>query len=290
VLNCPDQDEDYAMALIAVLWGVALLSIIATTFLWSGSVSYRVARNSIETAQVDAIAEAAVARAAISLLTSRSDLRWRVDGVAYSFNFGGEVGKISIQDELGRIDLNHADRGLLLGLFQSVGLGVEAASRLVDKILDWRESGLARRLNGATTQDYRAAGHAYLPRNGAFQSVDELKLVMDMTPELFRRVEPAVTVYSGSQFIDPRVAPREALLALPGMDPSKAASIVATRTTAASVPVASNLSAASMSVVGRAFAIRTEIDKPHGTLVRGAVIRLTDDPNNPYWVLSWVAK
>jgi general secretion pathway protein K len=278
------------MGLIAVLWGIALLSIIATTFLWSGTVSYRIARNSIEIAQVDAVAEAAVARAAISLLASRPDQRWRVDGVPYNFNFGGAIGKISIQDELGRIDLNHADRGLLIGLFQSVGLNVEAASRLVDKILDWREGGSSRRLNGAKAQDYRAAGSTYLPRNGAFQSVDELKLVMDMTADLFRRVEPAVTVYSGSQFIDPRVAPPEALLALPGMDPSKVASTISARTTDTNAPSASNFSAASMSLVGRAFAIRTEIEKAHGPIVRGAVIRLTDDPNNPYWVLNWKTK
>jgi general secretion pathway protein K len=41
-----------------------------------------------------------------------------------------------------------------------------------------------------------------------------------MTPALFAQVKPALTVYSGRQFIDPQVAPREALLALPGMDPT----------------------------------------------------------------------
>src|SRR5262249_56768073 len=112
---------------------------------------------------------------------------------------------------------------------ESVGLSCAAASRLVDKIRDWRDSTGLRRLNGAAAPDYRAAGLSYGPRNGPFQSVDELKLVMDMTPELFRRVEPALTVYSGRQFIDPQFAPREALLALPTMNADAAAALTTAR-------------------------------------------------------------
>ena len=78
-----------------------------------------------------------------------------------------------------------------------------------------------RRVNGAKDQAYRLAGTSYRPRNGPFQSVDELLLVMDMTPALFTRIAPALTVYSGRQFIDPQVAPREALLALRNMDPAR---------------------------------------------------------------------
>ena len=54
------------MALIAVLWGIALLSIIATSFLSSGAMSYRMAHNAIDVAKVDAIGEAMVARAVLS--------------------------------------------------------------------------------------------------------------------------------------------------------------------------------------------------------------------------------
>ena len=62
-----------------------------------------------------------------------------------------------------------------------------AASGLVDKVLDWREAGPGKRPSGAQEPDYRAAGFAHAPRNGPFQSVEELKLVMGMTPELYRR-------------------------------------------------------------------------------------------------------
>jgi general secretion pathway protein K len=59
---------------------------------------------------------------------------------------------------------------------------------------------------------------------------------MDMTPELFRRVEPALTVYSGRPFIDPRLAPAEVLLALRSMDAGKVADLIAARTAVALGP------------------------------------------------------
>ena len=94
-----------------------------------------------------------------------------------------------------------------------------SATSLAHKIVDWSTATPFKHLNGAKEEEYRASGSAFRPRNGPFQSVDELLLVMDMTPALFRRIEPALTVYSGHQFIDPQLAPREALLALPNMTP-----------------------------------------------------------------------
>jgi general secretion pathway protein K len=279
------------MALISVLWGIALLSIVAASFLSAGGVSYRLAHNAVEIARTDAVADAAVNRAVLALLDPQLDRRWRTDGVAQAFNFDGTSLKISIQDELGRIDLNHADASLLIGLFKSAGLDLQSAGKLVDKILDWRDANPAKRLNGAKEQDYRMSGHAYRPRNGAFQSVHELKLVMDMTPDLFRRVEPALTVYSGRPFIDPRLAPAEALLALPSMDSAKVAALVAARTGAPSgSPIPAGNPEMSSQQTGRAFTIRTEFERRNGALNREAVIRLTDNPTQPYWVLSWNSK
>jgi len=282
------------MPLAYVIWGLGLLSYIAVSLLWSGNVSYQLARNVSEAAQVEATFEATINRAVLGLLDGRYDRRWRVDGVAQEFSFGGAKVRVAIQDELGRIDLNHADGSVLIGLFQSVGLDSFAASRLVDKILDWRDSSGLKRLNGATAQDYRAAGSAYGPRNGPFQSVDELKLVMNMTPELFRRVEPALTVYSGRQFIDPQFAPPEALLALPTMNADAAASFVAARANQATRSTYSGTRPGVIDPViplqGRAFTIRADIEKSTGMLSREVAVRITDNPFQPYWVMSWKAR
>jgi general secretion pathway protein K len=267
------------MPLISVLWGLALLAAIATSFLSAGSTSYRLARNAVEAAQVDVAAEAAVSRAVLALFDPNPETRWRTDGTPRAIDFDGTRMQVHIQDELGRIDLNNADGSLLVGLFQSVGLDAQAASALVDKILDWRDTGSLKRLNGAKEPEYRAAGFPYRPRNGAFQSVDELKLVMGMTPDLFARVEPALTVYSGRPSIDPQIATPEALRALPTMDAQKVAALVAAR---AGQPVM-----AGVPLIGRAFAIRIDIERPAGTQHREAVVRLTDHPQQIFWLLSW---
>ena len=191
--------------------------------------------------------------------------------------------KVSIQDELGRIDLNQTEETALVWLLQSAGLDGAAAIRLADKIVDWRTATPLKHLNGAKDEDYRASGSDYRPRNGPFQSVDELLLVMDMTPALFRRIEPALTVYSGRQFVDPQLAPREVLLALPGMTPDAVEAALAVR---AGQPLAED----SVQLRGRAFVIRMEFQKRDRIIRYEATVRLTDNPAQPYWLLSWRAK
>jgi general secretion pathway protein K len=259
---------------------------IAASMLSAGNVSYALSHTAIETAQDQAAAEAGLVGAVLGLLDPRPDRRWRVDGVEKEFHWGEVTIRIAIQDELGRIDLNQTDQGLLTGLFRSVGLNASDASAVVDKILDWRDANPGRRLNGAKEGDYRAADIHQGPRNGPFQSVDELQLVMGMTRDLYRRVEPAITVYSGRQFFDPQFAPREALLALPTMTADAVANIIAARTNRAVggvIPTAIPLG-------GRAFSIRIEIPGSTGVVVHEAVVRLTDDARQPFWMLSWKSR
>jgi len=270
------------MPLVTAIWGVGLVSIVAVSLLSTSHVSYRLARHAVEAARADALAEAGLNRAILALLEPQFDRRPRTDGVAQRLTFESSSLLVSIQDELGRIDLNQADGSLLVNLFQSVGLDFQSASSLADKILDWRDSASLKRLNGAKEPEYRAAGLPYRPRNGPFQSVDELKLVMGMTPDLFRRVEPAVTVYSGRQFVDPQVAPREVLLALPSMDADKVDSLIQSRTQQMFDSAGQTL----LSLGGRAFSVRIEVDRPAGVLRRQWVVRITDSPTQPYWLLS----
>lgn len=267
------------MPLLSVLWGLALLAAIATSFISAGGTSYRLARNAVDTMEVDVAAEAAVNRVVLGLLDPNPERRWRTDAVPRLFDFEGTRMQVRVQDELGRIDLNNADGTLLIGLFQSTGLDAQAANALADKILDWRDNSGLKRLNGAKDPEYRAVGLPYRPRNGPFQSVDELKLVMGMTAELFRRVEPALTVYSGRPSFDPQVASPEALRALPTMNAQNVAALVASRN-------AQPLSAA-LPPIGRAFAIRIDIERPTGVQHREAVVRLTDHPQQIFWLLSW---
>jgi general secretion pathway protein K len=281
------------MPLVSVLWSIALLSATVTSLLFTAYVSSSLAHNASQIAAINAVTEAAINRAVLALLDP-TDKRWPADGSTHTFDIATFHFRIRIQNELGRIDINHCDGSLLLSLFQSAGLQTQAAHNLVDRVLDWRESSSLRRLNGAKEREYRDAGYTYQPRNGPFQSVDELKLVMGMTPELFKRIEPALTVYSGRQFVDLQPAPQEVLAALTTVNADKAALSIASQSRQNSNLVtgaASNTSLDSINALkGRAFTIQAAITISNNVFIREATVRLTGNPSNPYWILSWQEK
>ncbi|NPU14540.1 general secretion pathway protein GspK [Bradyrhizobium sp. 83002] len=272
------------MPVLSVLWGLALLTAIALSLSWSSSVSYGLARNEVDQASLGALVEAGVNAAIDGLLDARADRRWRADGRLYTLDFNGTRIGIRIQDELGRVDLNQTDEAMLNSLLLSAGLDARAAADLTDKIMDWRTATSLKHLNGAKDRDYASRDAAYHPRNGPFQSVDELLLVMDMTPAIFARIAPALTVHSGRQFVDPQLAPREVLRALPGMTAQSAEATLAARDGARSGLAEGN----PMTVLrGRAFTIRTEFSQASRVVEGEVAVRLTENPQQPYWVLSW---
>src|SRR5207248_8576431 len=82
---------------------------------------------------------------------------------------------VTAVDESSKIDLNYASDALLRSLMTSVGgLDDQAASHVVDAILDWRDPDDAKRPNGAEADDYRAAGLKYGPSNAPVETVGEL--------------------------------------------------------------------------------------------------------------------
>jgi general secretion pathway protein K len=272
------------MPVISVLWGLGVLTAIALSLLWNGTMSYSLARNGLSTADIQATVDAAISRAVIGLLDPRPDRAWRTDGVAQTFAFEGTTIDVSVQDELGKIDLNHADAPAFIALLQAGGLNRDAAANLADKILDWRTDTSLKHLNGAKAAEYEARGSATRPRNGPFQSVDELKLVMDMTPALFQRIALALTVYSGNPSVDPKLAPREVLLTLPGATPEQVDAALQARSRPGAL---TNAVAVPASLRGRAFTIRASFRKLERTITGEAIVRLSENPAQPYWLLSW---
>lgn len=271
------------MPVIAVLWMLGLLTTLSLSLLWGSEVSYRLARNDCELAILSATADGALDYAVSGLFDQKSDRLLRPGvGEVHLLHFGEAEIRIVIQDELGKIDINQADPALLASLLRSAGLNADAASGLADKIVDWRTASELKHLNGAKEFDYRAANSPHRPRNGPFQSVDELLLVMDMTPALFQRIEPAVTVYSGSQFVDPRRATPEALAAMPEMISKQGAG----SDRPPPFPIGANEEPTS-SLRGRAFMICIEVAKSGQVSRYRAVIRMTDNPVHPYFLLSW---
>jgi general secretion pathway protein K len=283
--------HERGLALVSVLWALSILSLIAASMMSAGNISYAIERNTLKRIEGDSIADAAITLGILGLLDPRPEKRWRVDGVPHEIIFAQIPVTVDIQDTMGLIDLNEADVSLLGRLFQGAGLGADDASRFATRIVDWRTPGDLHSLDGASKDGYRAAGLSYVPRGGPFQSVDELKLVLGMTSELYARVSPALTVYSRQRNFDPRLAPKEALQALPEMGDRQVNQILSERLTGSSTinnldatPPAGRLT---LSLNGRAFAIKAEVKYRGIKNSREAIIRLTTDNANPYRVLTW---
>ena len=103
------------------------------------------------------------------------------------------------------------------------------AHDLAAAIADWRDGNTTVRPGGAEADAYYQAGHDYGPRNGPFASIQELQLVLGMTPPLYAKLAPLVTIWSGRNVPNPAHAPASVLAALPGMNKDSAGSYVEKR-------------------------------------------------------------
>ena len=288
-----DRPAQRGWALVSVLWIVSILAMLAAATQALTLTSTKTEHRAQDGARADADLDAAVVRAAAGIADPDLSQRWRVDGVAQSFVFDGTTLRVSVQDELGRIDLNTCDGSLLSQLLLAAGMPLGDAQALSDKILDWRSPSNLHRLHGATDADYAARAYPWRQRHGPFQSVDELRLVMGMNDTLFARIRPALTVYSHRPMFDPTTAPREALLALYPGDVQQVDAILSTRAAhselasagAPSYPV--GIVNPSVSLAGRAFSISAELARKGRRFRREAVIEMTGDSRTPYFVLAW---
>jgi general secretion pathway protein K len=275
--------NERGLALISVLWGISILAVIATLTVSASLGNRRIEANSWKDIRARSIAEAGVMRAILGLTDERPGQRWRTDGTPRNFAFDDVPVIIAIEDELGKIDLNTTRDDILRGLFYAAGADPDLADALTDRVLDWRMPGQTKHLNGATAEDYQDAGAEIRPRGSAFQSVDELRFVLGMTPALFKAIAPAITVYSQRSTIDPGTAPRLALRAV-GQNEQATEATLASRSTGGS---ASPSLPPALSLGGRTFTIVAQVAFAKQIYIHRAVIRLTGDPARPYWILSW---
>lgn len=290
---CSPPLREAGIALIAVLWLIVLLTVVASGFAYSMRGEALAARNALSLAQARAAADGAVERMAFELSRPRNiaDV-WQPDGVAHVWQDGDARLAVTAVDESARIDVNAAPEPLLKGLLQNVGgLDGDTAQHVVEAIEDWRDADDLKRPNGAEDADYRAAGRKYAPANASFSAVGELQRVLGVTPGLMGRIADDLTVYSWQPAINTATASRDVLLALPNVTPEIVDAFLAQRSDALAnkLPVPPLPQATGFAVGATpVWRIHAEATMADGvTFVRDAVLRPSADPRRPLIALLW---
>ena len=283
------------LALLAVLWTLTLLSVIAASFSMQTRSDIDRACNAVDNARAEAFADAGVYRAVHELLQPRTEDAWAADSTVHEFPFLDGAVRVSIIDEAAKVDLNSAPDELLRGLLLVEGVDLDDADALVDAIVDFRDPDDLRRLHGAEDADYLAAGMAHDAKDQPFEAVEELMQVIGMSAPLYERLAPHITVHSEAGTINPASARREVLLALPGVNEADIDAYLQSR--AAEIP--GNLTILTFPGAGAAellarsnrasvVMIIAEGRPPDGgVFVRKAVVDLDTRDQPPFTIRTW---
>ncbi len=315
------------VALVAVLWVLTLLAVLATAVTVDARTDMALARNAEAAAHAEALADAAVMRTIVALrsepegaeqdesplaafIARRPQLEDSIvrrmgpemmmealplatsgvprDGQPSAIIVGGSTVTVSVQAVGGLIDLNTAEDALLEGIFVQAGKSAKAAQALVAAMRDYADEDDLVRNHGAEAADYRGAGLPP-PKNAPFQVPEELMLVLGMTREIYAAVRPAITVWSGRPGIDPRLAPPLVLWALPGGNDVQIERLLADRAAGiARTPRLTGVDDVTSLTRGRTFEMRADAAWGAAHFVREAVVRL-DTEGTGVRIFRWLA-
>lgn len=212
------RTETRGAALLLVLWLIALLAALIGAFALTAR---------IESLQGTVIRQGAVAReharagleyALVRVADTQPKTHWMPDGRRYEWSFAGSRIAVQLIDESGKVDINQADANLLAQLMRVREVPEETARALANALLDWRDAdNLGQPQGGAEDPDYASAGLEYGAKDAPFESLDEVRQVLGMTPDIYERIAPYLTLHSGRAMPDSTYAPGPVLLAM-GLD------------------------------------------------------------------------
>jgi general secretion pathway protein K len=251
--SCPTSRSRVAeagIALIAVMWTVTFLVLLALVFSNSVQIETRSAIYHKEAAQASALARGGIEAAILEIAYTpvgepqRSPLwTWENGQREGTLRFQAGNAKVWIVDESGKLDLNVAGREQLRRLFEARGLESTAAARLAEAIIHWRSPVAVDDPESAALEDYYN-GAGYPAAHAPFTSVEQVLLVRGMTRELFYgtvevtaqgTIRPKyglgldLTVFSGSAQVNVNYASEPVLLSVPGGTPEVAQDILQER-------------------------------------------------------------
>lgn len=245
-------------ALLLVLWTLVPVSILFLTLSGVARSDSHLTFNLRDAAKLQAAADGGINTAVFALLRSAA-------GTApLRLNVGDATVAVRVTSLGGLVNPNNAAPELLRALLIRVGADPAQADRLAAAIVDWRAPGQQTRPGAPRAPAYQAAGLGYGPPGAPFETVDELREVLGMTPALFAALRPNLTLFNDHP-PDPAIAPSAVRAALGDIG------------TPPRPPQAGNI-----------FRISAAALAPDGArIMREAVIRFGPSNNRAWRVLSW---
>jgi general secretion pathway protein K len=212
------------LALVAVLWLIAILGMATMIALRVISFDMEIATAKVHGSRARQFAEMGIAIGSNPVVKRDDPILHQTDEAA-----GGSF-DVKIISESARFNINaiilRDDKALLRDLFISWGLELDAAQAIADSLADWIDVDDDESLNGAEIDWYESQGRINQPFNRPFYNMDEVRLVRGM--ELVEAVRPDwknwFTIWSGGT-LDLNEAPAELIAAAADVSVELAASI-----------------------------------------------------------------
>lgn len=270
------------VALLVVLWACTLLAILVGGFASIARVEALQTRFTLGQQRARYAAEAGIVRAIVVFQARRrqamlvemgsappAESNLPGDGRALAFDFDRVHVAVGVLDESGKVDINHAEPRVLKALFVAAGCSAARANRLTRDVLAWRGpsvSGVADDGTPSAQQPAVGIGNPsgkYTP----FAAVEELQGLPGMDADLYGRLEPAITIWSGESAPRPDFAPVLAMATVRGLDLSKARDIVRIRDSAPPGTPLTNLPGGLVlggALPGSTMTFRASADDGHG--------------------------
>ena len=184
------------------------------------------------------VAEAGIAAARVALREDADDNTYDTLDEIWSrpvppIDLGEGTIHIVVEDEERKININrlvlangNAPDDQRLAVFRRLLEILEIDPSLADAVVDWLDNDEEPRVGGAESAYYLSRKFPYKAKNDLFDTVEELRLVRGVTPEVFKKIRPFITVYSEEGKVNINTAPVQVLMALSaGEDAAEAGEI-----------------------------------------------------------------
>jgi general secretion pathway protein K len=275
-----------------VLWVLTVLMVIALSFSYMGRTESQTSLAFRQGVEKKFLAEAGIEKGVAEILYAKMNPNrqvvleggetWKMDGTPYTVKTDDGYYTVSIVDESGKININtltDASAIILKNLLTNSGVGAAEADIIVDSILDWKDADDLTRLNGAESDYYMSLPNPYKAKNANFDTLEELLLVRGITSEILygsdkkKGIVDFLTVNSMGGGINVNAAPKEVLMAVPGITAEIADTIVSSRGNPSDPASATNIqgmlaavqppfnSLVTFGAVGNAFAMESSAYK-----------------------------